>query len=372
MEVTKQQLESLSKAALIEVCRELYGNVGDSGRTSKQKFIDRIDTFYDRERIGVAVAKVIDAGAAATNGKAVTVNGDAASHFMGMMQALAQGAVDADRIRAIAREALKDAILDATKEVGVRVIEIREQDRVKRLESRQHQQFEALLKACTARDHRGNRLNIWITGPAGSGKTTAVENVAKSLDMDFAFNGAIDTEYKLLGFTDATGRVVARPFRRIWENGGVYLFDEVDASMPSATLALNAALANGMCDFPDGAIPRHPDCIIVAAANTWGIGATSQYVGRNRLDAAFLDRFVQIAWSIDEQLETETCGDKEWCGYVQRIRKRVSERSLQGVMVTPRATYYGAALLASGMEREAVVRMTVRKSMTDDQWAQVN
>src|SRR5690606_7558053 len=98
-------------------------------------------------------------------------------------------------------------------------------------------------------------VNVWLAGPAGSGKTTAAEQVAKALKLKFYFNGAIDTEYKLSGFVDAHGRIVSTAFREAYTNGGVYLFDEVDASLPSATLAFNAALANGQCDFPGSKEP---------------------------------------------------------------------------------------------------------------------
>ena len=167
----------------------------------------------------------------------------------------------------------------------------------------QHRAFKALvmLSMALGEDDR----NIWLAGPAGSGKTTAARKLADCLNMSdrFEFNGAIDTEYKLSGFVDAKGRVVSTAFRRIWENGGVYLFDECDASMAGALLAFNAALANGFAAFPDGTIKRHKDCYIVAAANTWGFGGDAEYIGRAKLDAAFLDRFVTLTWQYDEDLE---------------------------------------------------------------------
>jgi hypothetical protein len=231
----------------------------------------------------------------------------------------------------------------------------------------QHQCFPQLLRAASARMADGGRLSVWLSGPAGSGKTTAARNVAKALSLPFYFTGSIDTEYKLLGFTNASGQVVSRPFRTAWEKGGIFLMDEIDGSLPPAVLALNAALANGICDFPDGAIERHPDCVVIAAANTWGAGATSEYVGRMRLDAASLDRFIQMEWPIDEVLETATAPNKEWCFKVQSYRRKVASRGLKH-MITPRATYYGAALLAAGMDEDAVLAMTIRKGLSEDQW----
>ena len=235
----------------------------------------------------------------------------------------------------------------------------------------QHRTFPLLLQAAAAKDASGHRLNIWLTGPAGSGKTTAARNVARALDLPFYFTGSIDTEYKLLGFMNAQGQLVSRPFRQAWEHGGVFLKDEIDGSHPSAVLALNAALANGICDFPDGAIPRHPDFLCIAAANTWGSGATVDYVGRLRLDAATLDRFVQIHWPIDEDLEMSTAPDTTWCTTVQHFRKKLANAGVTGHMITPRATYYGAALLAAGMSVDLVKQLTLKKGLGDDQWNRI-
>lgn len=235
------------------------------------------------------------------------------------------------------------------------------------IEGTHHIQFPLLLQTCSARLPDGHRMNVWLRGPAGSGKTTAAANVAKALGLQFAFNGALDSEYKLKGFVDATGKCVSTPFRKIWTEGGVYLFDEVDASLPSAVLGFNAALANARCDFPDANIERHKDCIVIAAANTFGGGATADYVGRAKQDAAFLDRFVQIDWTIDELLETALTANPSWSSYVQTARRRVAERGLKGIIVSPRASLFGAAMLAAGVDAKKVIEMTIYKGMTPDQ-----
>lgn len=231
----------------------------------------------------------------------------------------------------------------------------------------QHEKFPSLLKLAAARTISGP-LNIWLTGPAGSGKTTAAQNTAKALGLEFYFNGAVDTEYKLTGFIDAQGRMIKKAFRQAYEKGGVYLFDEVDASLPGALLAFNAALANGYADFPDGQVTRHPDCVIIAAANTWGLGANSDYVGRNRLDAAFLDRFVQLSWSYDEALENNLATCKPWAKFVQTVRKNASRNGVK-VVISPRATYHGSALLETGQfTLDEIIDMTLKKGLSDDQW----
>lgn len=234
----------------------------------------------------------------------------------------------------------------------------------------QHRQFPLLLKALNARQSDGHHLNVWLTGPAGSGKTTAALQAAKALSLEYAFTGAIDTPYPLLGFVDAQGRTVRTPFREVYESGGVFLFDEYDGSHPSATLPFNAALANGHCAFPDRIVERHKDFVAIAAANTFGLGATAEYVGRNRLDAASLDRFVTIAWETDEALEMATAGNAEWTRHVQAVRARAQAKGLK-VIVSPRASYFGAALLAAGLERDVAEQLALRKGMTEEQWISV-
>jgi hypothetical protein len=235
----------------------------------------------------------------------------------------------------------------------------------------QHKQFPVLLAAIGARLSDGHRINVWLAGPAGSGKTTAAQLAAKALGLEFGFTGAIDTPYPLVGFIDAHGRCVRTPFRERYEHGGVFLFDEYDGSNPSATLPFNAALANGHCAFPDAIVARHPDFVGIAAANTWGLGGTAEYVGRNRLDAASLDRFVSIGWEVDEALELATAGNTAWVSRVQAVRKAVARQGIK-VIISPRASYFGAALLAAGMTQPQVEALTLRKGMTEDQWQSVS
>jgi hypothetical protein len=225
----------------------------------------------------------------------------------------------------------------------------------------QHHTFPLLLQVLS------QKLNVWLTGPAGSGKTTAAHNCAKALNLPFAFCGAQSNEYGLLGFTTATGTTVRTPFREVYENGGVFLFDEIDASSASAVLAFNAALANGVCNFPDKMVERHVDFICIAAANTFGLGATSDYVGRTKMDGAFLDRFAFISWDIDEQMETSICGNESWSKRVQYLRANAKRNGIK-VIISPRASVYGAKLLASGMDQTTVETICVKRAMTTDQW----
>ncbi len=228
----------------------------------------------------------------------------------------------------------------------------------------QHKSFAILLKSLMLKQ------NTYLVGPAGSGKTTAAEQAAKALGVEFAFTGAITSEYKLTGFIDAQGRCICPAFRKTYENGGLFLFDEIDASMPQAVLAFNAAIANGYMDFPDGMIKKHKDFYCIAAANTFGVGADRIYVGRNQMDGATIDRFSFIEWGYDQDLELAITlaevGDskqvRDWVTYVQKVREACAALSIKHV-VSPRASKAGAIFLKSGMDKTEVRKMTLWKGM---------
>lgn len=251
-----------------------------------------------------------------------------------------------------------------------------------------HHKFPLLAAAVAA------RVNVMLVGPAGSGKTTAGHKLAQALGLKFEFTGALDTSYKLSGFIDAQGRIVHTGFRRAFEHGGIFLFDEMDASMPGALLAFNAALANDMCDFPDGVVARHPDFRALAGANTYGTGADRQYVGHNQLDAASLDRYAVIEWDYDEALEASLLGlpapkgspvpasitplpeievhgiAARWFERVRKVRHAVNELKVRHV-VSPRATINGTKLLAAGWSWADTEQAVIWKGLDNDTKAKV-
>ncbi|MEO1158615.1 MAG: hypothetical protein AAFX32_15270, partial [Pseudomonadota bacterium] len=147
-----------------------------------------------------------------------------------------------------------------------------------------------------------------------------------------------------------------------FENGGLFLFDEVDASAPAAVLALNAALSNGKMDFPDACVDAHADFKVIAASNTFWTGADRTYVGRNQLDGATLDRFIMIGIDYDEEMERKLAGNDEWTDFVQRVRAAVKDMEIRHV-VSPRAAIMGAKLLEEGMDLDEVKAIVLWKGL---------
>ena len=200
--------------------------------------------------------------------------------------------------------------------------------------------------------------NVFVIGPTGCGKTTIGQQCAEALSLPFHFNGAIQQEFKLLGYMDAHGNYMSTPFRKAYEDGGVYLFDEIDGSRAEVLLTVNAALANGQMDFPDKTIDRHPDFYCIAAANTYGNGKDRNYVGRNQLDAATLDRFIIFEMDYDEELEKEIAIDAKWAKFVISVRHAVAKLNLRHI-ISPRASIDGAKMIRKGIPVEQVKKIKV-------------
>lgn len=221
-----------------------------------------------------------------------------------------------------------------------------------------HLAFERVLRYCA------NRKSVMLVGPAGSGKTTLAEQVAETLGLPFYMSGKCADEVKITGYMDAGGTYRRTAFREAYEKGGLFLFDEMDGWSPDAIIAVNAPLAGQWGDFPDGMIKRHPDFVAIGAANTYGRGADRQYVGREQLDAATLDRFAVIEIEYDEDLELAISCDRDWTLYVQKVRKAVETAKVRHV-VSPRASIEGGIMLKAGEPRADVENAYIWKGLDE-------
>ena len=222
-----------------------------------------------------------------------------------------------------------------------------------------HEKFEEILMLVN------NNIPVMLTGGAGSGKSSTCEKVANALGLDFYFSNAITQEYKLTGFIDAMGNYQETQFYQAFKNGGLFLLDEIDASVPEALVILNTAIANGYFDFPNGKIEAHKDFRIVACANTYGLGGNDVYVGRNQLDGASLDRFAVIYFNYDEILEKNLVVNKDWAEFIQALRERIQKRQIKHI-VSMRATLYGDKLIQAGYSTKKILEQVVFKNLLPD------
>jgi hypothetical protein len=294
--------------------------------------------------------------------------GDAGAQLAALIAQLAGQSVNPEQVARIVDERISAAL---ERVPSIRIEIAAPNGEIREVAGHQHPQFKTLLRAASSRMANGYPPSIWLAGPAGSGKTHAGHQLADALVLPFHLNGALSMPHELLGFIDAGGTYHRTPFREAYEHGGVYMFDEVDGSDNSALLALNAALANGHATFPDAKIKRHENCIILASANTWGLGATAEYVGRAKIDAAFLSRFpVRIAWDYDVALEVAISGNEKFARRVIAARERARAAGLK-VLIDPRASQAGAALIAAGMSEDEAAAVTYLANVTPEQRKQV-
>ena len=120
-------------------------------------------------------------------------------------------------------------------------------------------------------------------------------------------------------------------FVEFYEEGGLFLLDEIDAADANVLLVINQALANGHLPLPNRITnpqaKRHSDFVLIAAANTFGNDANRMYVGRNQLDESTLDRFRigQVVMDYDRELEKSILADSDLLQRLWTIRRKAAD-----------------------------------------------
>jgi len=242
--------------------------------------------------------------------------------------------------------------------------------------------------------------NIMLVGPTGSGKTHIVGQAARDLKVDFGFisctagttegqitgrlvpaagaeREVVDRFEQLTGSKDDGGedladhaasailqaesnamfKYVSTLFVELYEGGGIFLFDEMDALDANMVLVINAAISNGklaLPNRPDNPIAkRHPDFVCVAAMNTWGKGADRQYVGRSQLDESTLRRFRfgTIEMGYDENVERQLCPDAVLFDKLITLRRNIEANRMERTVTTAdfdRGYHHKERLIAKG------------------------
>ena len=223
-----------------------------------------------------------------------------------------------------------------------------------------HKEYET-IKTCIE-----EHLPVYLAGPAGSGKSHVLEQIAEKLDMNFYASNSVQQEFKLTGFIDAGGEYHETEFFKACNDDKecIFFIDELDASVPEVLVLLNTAIANGYFEFPIGRCDlKHVH--FVAAGNTLGSGADEMYTGRMVIDQSTLDRFVTIEFDYDERVELHiTKGNKELVNFIHELRKDAQEKGI-------RATFSYRCLtmvtkLEGKLDLEKVMKISVLKGMDKD------
>lgn len=197
-----------------------------------------------------------------------------------------------------------------------------------------------------------SRVPIMMVGPAGCGKSYLGSKLAEALGLPFYAQSCSEgiSESVFTGWLLPTGSggafvYVPAPFITAYEEGGVFLLDEMDAADPNLLAFLNMALAGNMFflaqRFKKPLVKRHPDFVVIAAANTFGAGADAMYVGRNQLDEATLDRFRAGMVMMDYSDEVETAIiDADVLKWGRAVRACIRNNRMQRVMSTRAMEYF--------------------------------
>jgi hypothetical protein len=241
------------------------------------------------------------------------------------------------------------------------IIEVKKDGQTKTIKEITHVKFTDILKLI-----QGN-IPVFLMGAAGCGKNHICKQVADALELDFYFTNAVSNEYKITGFIDANGKYHETQFYEAFTKGGLFFFDEIDASVPEVLVLLNAAIENRYFNFPTGKVDAHPDFRVIAAGNTYGNGASVQYVGRYQLDAASLDRFALIEIDYDEKVELLIGNnDKVLVDFIHEVRKSVRKNNLR-VVVSYRAIHQIATMMyGQGMELKTALEYSLLKGISVD------
>lgn len=286
----------------------------------------------------------------------------------GLAAARAALGVTPEFLAAIITPLVEAGVAEGLKDVRPVQIVLPERPEPTPIKGKAHKDLERVLRLVRA------GVTPFLQGPAGTGKSTLARQVAEAMGLDKA--GTLPTnpsmsEVKLLGYMDANGRYVRTEFREVWEHGGVFLLDEIDCGHPAIVKGFNELLeckAGQAAAFPDGMVPRSEDCILLAAANTFGKGATAAYVGGFELDASTRNRFTFLVIDYDTDLERDLAklfgGAKgeAWAIKVQSMRANVEAAGLR-VVVSTRDVVEGAKLLAAGFSEAETFAMRIGETI---------
>lgn len=212
--------------------------------------------------------------------------------------------------------------------------------------------------------------NVYLYGPAGSGKNTICAQIAKALKLDFYYQNTLVTKFDISGYKNAQGEFEETAAYKAMKNGGLLMLDELDNSQAEAIIALNAALANGYYTFGNGEqVKLHNNFRCMAAGNTNGQGATEEYCGRFAMDESSRDRFAFIHVNYNSDIEKSLSkGHTDILEFVHDLRNAC--KSLQIKLI---AGYRAICKLAKFYDTgtEAVLNAFIFRGMQKDDIRQI-
>jgi len=278
---------------------------------------------------------------------------------------------DAPLNEAAVRKIVDDAVANRPADK----IEIILPDHTALIETHTHPQFTNVLKVMMLA--RQSTKWPYLVGPAGTGKSTMGEHLATAVGVPFAAFPANPGAmmHDILGFVRPTDGVYDEPvYVTMMRNGGLLLLDELDKLHPGIAAGMNGLLAQMRVTLPTGeSFPLHDKFFVVAGANTFGTGATAEYVGSTQLDAATLNRFARIPVDYDVEYETAracavlgTTNGAKWMAQITQMRDNRDSHKIQAVIST-RDVVGVATMVAGGIKAEDALEWCLLAGLNPDQ-----
>jgi hypothetical protein len=171
--------------------------------------------------------------------------------------------------------------------------------------------------------------SVYLHGPAGSGKNVICEQIAEAMGLEFYYTNTVFDKCELSGYNDAMGIYRDTQFYRAFKNGGLFMLDEVDVSIPEALTTINGALSCKYYTFGSELVKRHPDFKCIVAGNTAGTGADEMYNTRAKLDESTRNRFAFVPVDYDPRIEKAAAGgDVEILEFMRDLRKAAKKSNI--------------------------------------------
>lgn len=158
-------------------------------------------------------------------------------------------------------------------------------------------------------------LNLLIDGPAGCGKSRLGREMAAARGIDYtaiSMSGGVRYTQVFGGsqlVVDESGKqkteFVEGPLLKAIQKAGVVSIEEIFSADPDVLLGLNSILETSDRKIltPKGVIEAHPECYLMATANTNGRSISAQFTGAQRADDSLNDRFCAVHMDYDEEVE---------------------------------------------------------------------
>jgi cobaltochelatase CobS len=150
--------------------------------------------------------------------------------------------------------------------------------------------------------HRIGNLGLFLFGETGTGKSSLVSQVAARLKIPLMASighQALEIQDLIGGLGVKSGTTYFRegPLTTAVRHGFWYLLDEIDLLNPGTATSLNQILDGRGILIPETGefVKIHPFFRFIATGNTVGDGLSRNYMGTQKLNLAFLDRFLKVS-----------------------------------------------------------------------------